>query len=222
MTPRRVTAWAAIAGILLLSAAMVTQLRPFWWDTHRVPHSIEAFERHRSLLMGGAWARIALLFPMVTLGIALPRLLDDDPLRVQLGRALAVISGGLSAVSGAVAVAIGVTAEEFALLDESSRAMAVAADSLYWVQDNLLTLSLIAFSAGLVAFASPLWRAGALPGWGRIAAQASIVLAAAIPLTFYVEASDLGPAAYAAVAFAAQAAILLCFGALARPQMWRR
>lgn len=214
MTPRRTIAWAATATAALLVVGAITQLRPFWWDTHRAEHSVQVFEQHRALLMGGAWARILLLFPMTALGIALPRLLDGASLQARLGTALAVAGGALSAVSGVAAVAIGVTAEEFVPLDGSSRALAVLADSLYWMQDNLLTLSLIAFSAALAAFSSPLWRLGRLPAWARRAGQASVVSASAIPLSFYVEATDHGSWAYAVPAYGAETAILLWLVAL--------
>lgn len=202
-------AWAGLACGVLLVAATLTQLRPFWWDTHLPEHSLEVFQRHRSLLMAGAWARILLLFPVVALAVALPRLLEGDLLQVRIGAALGVVAGALSAVAGAVAVAVGVTAEEFLPIDGSSRAVAVLADCLYWVQDNVLTLSLISLCAALAAFSSPLWRDGLLPGWARRVGQVSPILAGAIPMSFYVGGADHASPLYALPAFAAEAAVVV-------------
>jgi len=70
-------------------AGAATQLRPFWWDTRRPEHSIEVFGGHRALLMGGAWARILLLFPMTALGVAVAGFLGADTLQARIGKAFA-------------------------------------------------------------------------------------------------------------------------------------
>lgn len=212
MTPRRLATWAAVATVVLLVAGAVTQLRPFWWDTRRPEHSIEVFGQHRALLMGGAWARILLLFPMTALGVAVAGLVDADTLEARIGKAFATAAGVLSVVSGAMAVVIGVAAEE----EVPTRAVAVLADSVYWVQDNLLTLSLLAFAVALAAFSTPLREAGELPAWGRRAGQASIVAVSAVPLSFYIGGAEHASALYAVPAFSTQAAMVLWLLALAR------
>ncbi len=212
MTPRRLARWAAIVTAALLVAAVVTQLRPFWWDTRRPGHSLVVFERHRVLLMGGAWARILLVFPVTALGVALTGLVDGESLEARLAKALAATAGVLSAVSGTVAVAIGVTAEE----QESGPAVAVLADSLYWVQDNLLTLSLVAFAAALVVISSRLRDQNILPAWGGASARVALVGAIAIPMSFYIGGAAYRSALYAVPAFAAEAAMVLWLLVLAR------
>lgn len=212
MTPRRLATWAAVATAALLVAGAATQLRPFWWDTRRPEHSVEVFGQHRALLMGGAWARILLLFPMTALGVAVAGLVDGDTMATRIGRAFAAAAGVLSAVSGVVAVVIGVAAEEAV----PNRSVAVLADSVYWIQDNLLTMSLIAFAVALAAFSSPLWRAGELPAWGRRAAQVSVLAAGAVPLSFYVGGAEHASVLYAVPAFGAQAAMVLWLLALVR------
>ena len=212
MTSKRLAMWAAIVGAALLAAAALTQLRPFWWDTRRPEHSLGVFGQHRALLMGGAWARILLVFPMTALGVALPGLLDGDPLEARIGKAFAATAGGLSAVSGAIAVVIGVTAEERL----PSPAVVVLADSLYWIQDNLLTLSLVAFSAAMTAVSSQLWRQGALPAWCRRAGQACLLAGGAVLLSFYVGGAEHGSPLYAVPAFGAEAAMMFWLLALAR------
>lgn len=211
MTSRKVARWAAVAAAVLLVAAAVTQLRPFWWDTRGPAHSLEVFGEHRALLMGGALARMFLVFPMTVLGVAMAGLLDGDPLPARMGKALAATAGGLSAVSGAVAVVIGVTEEERLV----GPAVVALADVLYWVQDNLLTLSLVAFSAALTAVSSQLWRQEVLPAWGRRAAQVSLLGAGAVPMSFYLGGAEHGSPLYAVPAFGAQAAIMLWLLALA-------
>jgi len=212
VTPAPLARWAAITAAVLLPAAAVTQLRPFWWDTHRPGHSLEVFEQHRVVLMGGAWARILLVFPMTALGVALTGLVDGERLEARVGKAFLATAGLLSAVSGTVAVAIGVAAEE----QESGPAVAVLADSLYWVQDNLVTLSLIAFAAALVLVSSLLCGQGALPAWGRRAAQVALIGAIAIPMSFYIGGADHRSALYSVPAFAAEGAMVLWLLALAR------
>jgi len=214
VTSRQLARWAAVAAAALIAAAALTQLRPFWWDTRRPEHFLQVFGRHRALLMGGAWAHILLLFPMTALGVALPGLLADDSLQARIGKALAAAAGLLSAVSGTVAVVIGVTAEEQLV----SPAVAVLADTLYWIQDNLLTLSLIAFSAALAAFSSELWRQGELPAWGRRAGQASLLASSAVPVSFYFGGAEHGSLLYAVPAFGAQAAMVLWLLAMASHQ----
>lgn len=211
MTPRRLATWAAVAAAALLVAGTVTQLRPFWWDTRRPEHSVAVFGQHRALLMGGAWGRVLLLFPMTVLGVAVAGLLDADELEARIGKAFAAAAGVLSALSGVVAVVIGVAAEE----KVPNRAVAVLADSVYWIQDNLLSLSLLAFGVALAAFSSPLWRAGELPAWGRRAGQVSVLAAGAVPLSFYVGGAEHASPLYAVPAFGAQAAMVLWLLALA-------
>ena len=212
MTSRRLATWAAVAAAALLVAGAATQLRPFWWDTRGPEHSIEVFGGHRALLMGGAWARILLLFPMTALGVAVPGLVDGDAMATRIGKAFATAAGVLSAVSGTVAVVIGVAAEE----EVPSRAVAVLADSVYWIQDNLLTMSLLAFAVALAAFSTPLREAGELPAWGRRAGQASVVAVSAVPLSFYIGGAEHASALYAVPAFGAQAAMVLWLLALVR------
>ena len=90
------------------------------------------------------------------------------------------------------------------------------ADSVYWIQDNLLTTSLLAFAVALGAFSSPLWKAGELPAWGRRAGQASVVAVSAVPLSFYIGGAEHASAPYAVPAFGAQAAMVLWLLALVR------
>lgn len=106
---------------------------------------------------------------------------------------------------------IGVAAEE----EVPTRAVAVLADSLYWAQDNLLTLSLLALAVALAAFSTPLREAGELPAWGRRAGQASVVAAGAVPMSFYIGGAEHASALYAVPAFGAQAAMVLWLLALA-------
>lgn len=62
----------------------------------------------------------------------------------------------------------------------------VLADSLYWVQDNFVTLSLIALSVGMALVSPALVRRGHLPPWAVGVGRLAPVSASGIALSFFV------------------------------------
>jgi hypothetical protein len=191
---RLVLAGVALVGLLLL--ALAVQLRPLYWDTYQAGASLERFDRLRTLLMTGAWASHAgVLFPAVVLAACLRRRLTGGPAGggvgadetlVSTGTTLLVVAGVLHAVSGAVAPVIGVPAEEFHGTP-TPHALTVLADSLFWVQDNLVTVATLTLAASAATLAWAQRANRGIPGWGVRAGLLSLPLALGIPLAFYMD-----------------------------------
>ena len=208
MSERRAVAWASGALLALFTAASAGQLRAFWWDTTELHRSLLDFQVHRRLLMGSGMARMLLVFPFVALAISFV----GEERRARTSRALLALAGGLTAVAGVVQMAMGVASEEYVRAGAADHAIETLADAMYWVQDNLVTLSLICLGAAAVArtpLASPRVRV-----WSsRLGLVGAVAVLAAF--MFNPSTSRNSPLYYPAFAVAA-AGILVWIGDLAR------
>jgi hypothetical protein len=179
----RLPALAAVAVGLLLAANLALQVRPLHWDTYRVGASLEAFDAGRKWLMAGAWLRPLLLPPLALLAVGLRRRLGRGDL-ADAGALLLLAAGVLQVAAGAVATVLGVPAEEYRPGAPDAHSLQVLADSLYWVQDDLVTLANLALAAGIAAFALAGRRGRAVPAWATRAGVASLVLMTAAAMSF--------------------------------------
>ena len=143
-----------LGGMLLVS--LVTQPRPFFFDTLEVTESIQRFDRYRVLLLGGGMLRGLLVIPTILFGIALAEHLGHRSIWVSTGKAFMIAAGLLFTVSGFTAVVIGVPAEEYQLGAPEAKALEVLADSLFWIQDNLMTIAYITLALAVLGFSNAL------------------------------------------------------------------
>ena len=180
MSERHAARWAGAAFLGLFAAASATQLRAFWWDTTALHRSMLDFQAHRKFLMGGGFARMALAFPLAVLALELPRLAGDG-LRARTGGAMLGAAAIASAVAGVGQVVMGVPAEEYVRAGAVDHAIETLADSFYWLQDNLVTLSLVGLGVAAVALTPRLGRP--LLVWtSRLAIAGALLTAGALML----------------------------------------
>jgi hypothetical protein len=159
--PRRTVLLAAAASVPIFLTASLLQLRPFVWDTARPGLSLLEFQKNKNPMQLGGWSRISLVLPLLFLAVALTLLLERwGRIQSRVGGLLLVASGFLGVVSGVAQSVMGVFAEDYLPADPGARAHALAADALFWVHDNLATLSLIVLSVGAVILAPAMRKAG--------------------------------------------------------------
>ena len=163
-----------LGGMLLVS--LVTQPRPFFFDTLEVTESIQRFDRYRVFLLGGGMLRGLLVIPAILFGTALAEHLGHRSIWVSTGKAFMIAAGLLFTVSGFTAVVIGVPAEEYQLGAPEAKALEVLADSLFWIQDNLMTIAYITLALAVLGFSNALRAAQAMPRWAFISGVAMIPL----------------------------------------------
>lgn len=150
---------AALSTFFVVSFSV--QLKPFFWDTYDVSSSLQEFDSNRYILMTGMWVRAFVLIPATLLGVSLYELLEKHGPFVARSAGLFIFAYGLlSAVSGWVGVVVGVPAEEFEPGALDAHALQVLADSLYWVQDNLITMANITLGVAVFAFSLLMRRHG--------------------------------------------------------------
>jgi hypothetical protein len=181
--PDRLPALAAAALLVLLAGCLALQVRPLHWDTYRVGASLEAFDAERRWLMAGAWLRPLLLLPLALLAAGLRRRLGRGDL-AHAGALLLLAAGVLQVAAGAVGTVIGVPAEEYSPGAADAHALQVLADSLFWVQDDLVTLANLALAAGIAAFALAGRHAPGMPAWATRAGVACLALMTAAATSF--------------------------------------
>jgi hypothetical protein len=174
----------AVALLLdLLAVNLALQVRPLHWDTYQAGASLEAFDAQRKLLMAGAWLRPMLLLPLALLAAGLRRRLGGGDL-ARAGSLLLLAAGVLHVAAGAVATVIGVPAEEYRPGGPDAHALEVLADSLFWVQDDLVTLANLALAAGIAALAWEHRHTPGLPRWATRAGVAALPLMTAAAMSF--------------------------------------
>jgi hypothetical protein len=161
-----------------------------------VAQSLVDFQQLRNPLQLGAWSRITLLAPVLFLAAALRTLLEEeDPLSGYAGSLLVAASAVLGAVSGVAQSVIGVFAEDYLPADPGARAHAISADALFWIHDNLATLSLIALSVAAVTLARPMRKAG-FAEWTVWAGRLALPFSAAMSILFTLKSSRKGSLLY--------------------------
>jgi hypothetical protein len=181
--PESLLAGVPFAALLLAASAL--QLRPFSWDTYRVSASLRAFDRHRVPLMGGACLRAGLLLACVALAGVLWRRLRGAVEPLVAGGVMLLLAGGLlGAAAGAVGMALGVPAEEYHPAMADAKAVEVLADSLYWVQDGLVTLADLALAGAAGTLALAMRARGGFPAWATGAGLLALPLAATAAASF--------------------------------------
>ena len=164
-----------LGGMLVVSLA--TQPRPFFFDTLEVTESIQRFDRYRIFLLGGGMLRGLLVIPTILFASALAEHLGRHrSIWLSTGKGFMSASGILFTVSGFTAVVMGVPAEEYRLGDPDARALEVLADSLFWIQDNLMTIAYITLALAVVGFSMTLRSAHAIPRWAFISGIAMVPL----------------------------------------------
>ncbi len=156
-----------LGGMLVVSLA--AQPRPFFFDTLDVTESIQRFDRYRVFLLGGGMLRGLLVIPTILFGIALAHHLGPPrSIWLSTGTGFMSASGILFTVAGFTAVVMGVPAEEYRLGVAESRALEVLADSLFWIQDNLMTIAYITLAIAVAGFSNALRERNAMPRWAFI------------------------------------------------------
>ncbi len=117
-----------------------------------------------------------LVIPAILFGTALAEHLGHRSIWVSTGKAFMIAAGLLFTVSGFTAVVIGVPAEEYQLGAPEAKALEVLADSLFWIQDNLMTIAYITLALAVLGFSNALRAAQAMPRWAFISGVAMIPL----------------------------------------------
>lgn len=177
---------SAIGFVIPFMATSVLQLKPFNWNTYDVSQSLQEFDANRYILMTGMWLRAVLLIPATLFGVGMYQLLKDtSAAAAQAGLLFVLASGLLNAVSGWVGVVVGVPAEEYQPGAPSAHAVEVLADSLYWIQDNLITMSNITLATGVLIFSVVMLREGSWPRWAALAGILTLPLALVAAMSFY-------------------------------------
>jgi hypothetical protein len=193
---RRMAFTAGLVFVPMFLIASLLQLRPFIWDTVHPRRSLLAFQHSKNPMQLGAWSRITLLIPLVFLATTLWALLEErDPLRVRAGSFMLGATGILGVVSGIAQSTVGVFAEDYLPTDPGVRAHALSADALFWIHDNLATLSLIALSVAAVTLARPMRKAG-FPAWTLWAGSLALPFSAAMAILFTLRSSRKGSLLY--------------------------
>jgi hypothetical protein len=178
MTDRRVAVWSGATAIVLLVLASALQLRTVAWDTNALPASLERFQSWRGWLMPGGMLRSALLFPLACLGAVIAG--EGRGVRGRAAAALLVGAGVLSGLAGVTATIIGVPAEEFRPGAPGAHGVEVLADSLYWISESCITLSMLAIGLAAVLASAGASRAE------MAAARASLILAVALAAVYMI------------------------------------
>jgi hypothetical protein len=183
---RRLVVGAAATLTILLIAASTVQLKPFFWDPPHLSTSLQEFQAHRTVLMTGMWLRAMVLIPAIFLAVGLYHLFErQDRAAAQAGALLLVAGGLLNAVSGWVGVAIGVPAERYQAEAGDAHALEVLAHSLFWVQDNLLTMANITLAGAVATFSYIMRRQGGFARWMVSAGMLTLPFALVASLSYY-------------------------------------
>jgi hypothetical protein len=193
---RRMALIAGMTFVPIFLMASLLQLRPFVWDTVHPAQSLLDFQHNKNPMQLGAWSRISLLAPVVFLAVALWALLqEEDLLRARAGSLLVAASAVVGVVSGIAQSTVGVFAEDYLPGDPGARAHAISADALFWIHDNLATVSLITLSVAAVTLARPMRKAG-FAGWTVWAGRLALPFSSAMALLFTLKSSRKGSLLY--------------------------
>ena len=196
-----------LGGMLVVSLA--TQPRPFFFDTLEVTQSIQRFDRYRIFLLGGGMLRGLFVIPTILFGTALAeQLRRHKSIWLSTGKGFMSASGILFTVSGFTAVVMGVPAEEYLPGAPEARSLEVLADSLFWIQDNLLTAAYITLALAVLGFSNALRARQVIPRWAFISGIAMLPLAVLALFSF---AMTRPPGSNSPFYFAAVAGLVVAF-----------
>jgi len=182
----RSVAISGIAFAILFVLTSAVQLKPFFWDTYNVSKSLQDFDSHRYVLMTGMWLRAILLFPAIFIAVGLYQFTEiTNRYAAHVSALLMLAYGLLSTVSGWTGVVIGVPAEEYVPGAVNAHALEVLADSLFWTQDNLITMSNIALAASVAISSLVAMRREDLPHWAATAGMLTLPFVLIGATSFY-------------------------------------
>ena len=179
---------SAITLATLFVLASLVQLKPLFWDTYQVSQSLQEFDSIRYILMTGMWLRALLLFPAIFLSVGLYQLFEGHSrYYAQVAVLLMFAYGVLSAVSGWVGVVVGVPAEEFQPQSANAHALQVLADSLFWIQDNLITMANITLVSSVLIFSLLMRSDDRWPIWATSAGILTLPFMLIAASSFYLQ-----------------------------------
>ena len=127
--------------------------------------------------MTGMWFRSLLLLPGIFLAASIGGVVRSESEHlVRVGSWLIVSSGVLLAVSGWIGVVVGVPAEEYTTDLPHAHALEVLADSLFWIQQNLITMAYLTLATAVATPSVSMRAAGRFPTWMTLSGMATLPL----------------------------------------------